>query len=217
MKAKWIAQALMANPSKEYLTLSKTDLACWHLAGARVSNRSPYGLNGVYATAHHGRLRLEMEQKLATMDVQEWPTGPYRDWTIKSSHYAHLPKLQATRVGHDTWAVPIIPDDHGHSLDGWSFELGLTPEEMEALRPLATILASRCLLTSYCRTKNQSAQRPVVWDDGRLELALLGGMSIAQLQAGFAVARAQTSSAKGPCAPVNLALLRAPLRPVQPA
>ncbi|MFC7410235.1 hypothetical protein [Hydrogenophaga atypica] len=212
MKAKWIAQALMANSSKEFLTLSKAELASWHLSGARVSNRSPYSNYGVYAVAHHGRLNIETQQKLLSMEVKDWPTGPYRDWTIQSSHYAHLPKLQATRVGQDTWAVPIIPDDPGHSLDGWSYDLGLAPGEMEALRPIAAILASRCLLTSYCKIIAQRDKHPIPWDDSRIQLAQLGGMTIAQLQAGFAVAKAKCSSIKAPCAPSNLAVLGAPLR-----
>lgn len=214
MIAKWIAQALLAKKTKEYMTLNKVQLASWYIQGSRVDNGSPYNSLGAFSVAHLGRIRTELEQKLQSIEVPHWPTGLFRDWTIKSSRLSHFPRLEATRVGPDSWAVPIIPEDPGHSLDAWSFSLSLTTEETIALRPVAVILATRCLLTSYCKTSETRNEHPVPWDISRIHLALMAGITIPQLQAGFVVAKAQTSSAKSRCAPVNLALLRAPLRPL---
>jgi len=214
MIANWIAQALLAGQTQ--LLLNKAQLAQWHVQGCRISNSSPYNTWGAYAMHHLGRIRFETEQKLQAMDVQDWPTGFYKDWNGRSGPTGHFPPLECTQAEPDTWTVPLVAVDPGHALNAWGFDLCLNPEEMNALKPWASRLARQCLLTSYCKTTRQHDEWQLAWDSSRLELALLGGFTLEQLQASFAVARAMSTSSQLPKAPYTLAMVGRRLEPCEP-
>lgn len=209
MIASCIAQAVMTGQTE--LSLNKVQLAQWHVQGCRVSNGSPYSTWGPYAMQHLGRIRQETERELQDIPVEEWPVGLYSDWNGRSGPTAHFPHLECTQTGPDTWRVPLMAEDPGHALNAWSFDLCVSPAEMEALKPLSQRLAQHCLLTSYCKTRAQYDEWQLAWDMSRLELALHGGFTVAQLQASFAIARAKVTASPLPRVPCTLAMVNTTL------
>lgn len=203
MIANWIAGALLRG--ENHLRLNKEDLVEWHLQGGRVSNGSPHNLFGQYARMHVGKIRLSIQQRLMESPTEEWPTEPLSDWK-NGGPTVVLPPLEADLEADNTWHVPLLPAAEGHALDAWSFTLKLTPEEWEALRPMARVLVGRCLLTSYTSTTEQIACEGVPWDPCRLQLAALAGIRPRELRTFFKASEA-TRPMREEQAPVTLQMM----------
>ena len=203
MIAQWIARALLRGD--DHLRLNKEDLVEWHLQGCRVSNGSPHNLFGQYARMHVGKIRLSIQQRLLESPSEQWPTEPLSDWK-NGGPTVVLPLLEADLETDGTWHVPLLPVAEEHALDAWSFTLKMTPEEWEALRPMARVLTGRCLLTSYASTRSQITCEGVPWDPCRLQLASLGEVKPRELRAGFRASEA-TSPLRKERAPVTLQMM----------
>lgn len=212
MIAHWIARALLRGD--DHLRLNKEDLVEWHLQGCRVSNGSPHNMFGQYARMHVGKIRLSIQQRLMDSPTELWPTEPLSDWK-NGGPTVVLPPLEADLKSDDTWYVPVLPAAEGHALDAWSFSLKLNPEEWEALRPMARVLTSRCLLTSYTSTTEQITCEGVPWDSCRLQLAEMAGVKTSELRAGFRASEA-TRAMREERAPVTLQMMNG-LGPIQSA
>ncbi len=203
MVAHWIARALLRGD--DHLRLSKEELVAWQLQGCRVSNGSPHNLWGQYARMRVGKIRLSIQQRLMETPTELWPTEPMSDWK-NGGPTVVLPPLEARLETDGTWLVPLLPTAEGHALDVWSFTLKLTPEEWEALRPMARVLLSRCLLTSYTNTTAQITCEGVPWDPCRLQLAALAGIKPSELRKFFKASEA-TRPIRDEEAPVTLRMM----------
>ena len=163
---------------------------------------------------HVGKIRLSIQQRLMDSPTDQWPTEPLSDWK-NGGPTVVLPPLEADLKSDDTWYVPVLPAAEGHALDAWSFSLKLNPEEWEALRPMARVLTSRCLLTSYTSTTEQITCEGVPWDSCRLQLAETAGVKTSELRAGFRASEA-TKAMREERAPVTLQMMNG-LGPIQSA
>ena len=203
MIANWIAGALLRG--QDHLRLNKKELVDWQLQGCRVSKGSPHNLWGQYARMHVGKIRLSIQQRLLETPTDLWPTEPLSGWK-NGGPTVVLPPLEARPETDGTWLMPLLPTAEGHALDAWNPTLKLDTEEWEALRPLARVLAGRCLLTSYTSTTAQITCEGVPWDPCRLELAELAGIRPSELRA-FFKARDATSPFREDQAPVTLQMM----------
>lgn len=195
MIAQWIARALMNG--QDHLVLSKAELAQWHLQGCRISNDSPHGLWGSYAMRHLYLMRQSAEAKLLQMPVDDWPVGPYPDWDGRNGPRGNMPSIEAQPIGEDRWRVPLFPADPGHALDAWRFDLNLGHDEWQAIGPWAKALLGHCLLTSYCKTISRFREHLVPWDDSRLQLAAVAGVSVEALREAFDLAALRVKATEG--------------------
>jgi len=205
MIARWIARALLAG--EDHLVLSKAELAQWHVQGCRISNDSPHGLWGSYAMRHLFHMRQSAEAKLLALPVDDWPSGPYPGWDGRKGPRGTMPPIEARPLGEDRWQVPLFPADPGHALDAWRFDLLLGHDEWQAIGPWAKELLGHCLLTSYCKTTDRFREHLVPWDDSRLQLAAMAGVSVDALRRAFDSTSVRLKATEGDRTPLTLGMV----------
>lgn len=174
MIAKWIAQALLRGD--DHLTLTIEELAEWQANGYRVSFGAPYGLHGPYMVRQIYQWKHELVQQLTNSEPHRWPTGAMTVLSHGNQISLEMPGLDFQEVGSGQWRVPLVPADPNHCLDAWAFDLSLSEDELQALRPLALRLTRRMLIRCEIKGAHNVSGKTVLWNEGRIALATLAGI-----------------------------------------
>lgn len=189
MIAKWIAQALMRG--EDHLTLTNAELAKWQANGCRLSLGAPYGLHGQYAVHQIHLWHEQLVKLLLEIEPSNWPVGEIKvqSQVWKNTTAISLPQHDFRSAGDGSWIVPLVPEDVDHCLDAWSFDISLSTEECEAVRPIAHRLAKRMALRCELKSRQEAYGKDVLWSAGRLSLAELAGLEQIRLHVWFDRAR----------------------------
>lgn len=172
MIAKWIAQALMRGD--DHLTLTIEELAKWQANGCRFGFGAPYGQFGSYAVAQVYQWAKELENLLLQQDPCNWPVGEVELKAHGNRRSAWMPAHEFQRTEAGLWRVPLIPVDSNHHLDGWAYDIYLSPEELSALKPIARQLSERCQRRCEIKSADNPRRKAHFWNEGRVALAQIG-------------------------------------------
>ena len=183
MIAQWIAQALMRGD--DHLILSVEELAKWQANGCRVSLNAPYGTHGPYIVRQISQWNAELQQQLIATNPEEWPVGQVELIAQNNKTTVVMPGLDFQALGDNKWRVPMMPSDPSHSLDSWSYDLELSADEFEALRPIAKQLLDRCLLRCEIKSFSNDYNDGQRWNKGRAALAQMVGVESTRMVAWF--------------------------------
>lgn len=183
MIAKWIAQALLNG--QDHLILSTAKLAEWQSSGCRVSLGAPYGLHGQHMVRQVYQWKHALIQQLIAVEPHKWPVGQLDVASHGNRTTVVMPELECQAIENKGWRVPLVPSDQNHSLDSWLFDLNLSAEEFEALKPIAGRISKRMLLRCEITAYGENFRRTLLWNDGRLTLARLSGIENSQFETWF--------------------------------
>lgn len=186
MIAQWIAEALAHG--NDHLILSIDELAKWQANGCRVSLKAPYGTHGPYIIRQISQWRDELQMQLIATDPNKWPVGQIELNAKNNKTTVVMPSLDFRALGKDKWRVPLIPSDPNHCLDSWAYDLDLTADEFETLRPIAKQLLERCLLRCEIKSFSNDFNDGQRWNKGRTTLAQMVGVKPTRMVAWFGLA-----------------------------
>lgn len=188
MIAKWIAKAL--SRGEDHLTLTTEELAIWQANGCRVGFGAPYGANGGRIVQQIYSWRHTLIEQLKGAEPGTWPTGFLRISCGNSAEVV-MPELEFEALESGKWRVPMVPRDPNHSVDTWAFDLDLTSEELEALRPVAARLVRRMLLRCEIKNPADVINKSVPWNDGRTAFLNVAGVEEVRLCGWFSLGKVQ--------------------------
>jgi len=172
MIAKWIAQAMLRGD--DHLLLTTEELARWQANGCKFNLGAPYGQFGSYAIGQVNQWATELVNLLLLQDPFNWPVGEVELKAHGNKRSAWMPAHEFQRTETGLWRVPLIPVDSNHHLDGWAYDVYLSPEELAALKPIARQLSKRCQQRCEIKSAANPRRESHFWNEGRVALAKLG-------------------------------------------